>query len=648
MSQTQIGIDFGTSTTFLATREGRTGSPQLQPLGENTSWLPSVIAVVEKGYPEGRDKIQELEFGTASRQRVAVALSGRPEVALNVTVVATSEGSNEAISKVFVFDQDNWSSNQFLDLQEFSSDSNIEPELRTSVEIAEQTSETIEILLGDAAVAHNKPSEIIGSIKSHIYSEELQSAYSGSAVDLTKPEQVDDLITELFLHLRSVAESRDFNKFEKSEVFLSCPAVWEAKHRRRLVAIAQEAGLNCSVNHIIDEPIAAGVSWIWNEFIQTGVYPGGKTIVFDCGGGTLDIAILEVDNKKAKEPIISVLSSNGSYGNAGDNYDEAIFKRLEEQYPNLTTQEEKILLKQCAKRLKESLSYTDEATDFLGQEYNDPITLTQEELKECSLQLFEKSKNVILGAMRLAKVREPGFHFATVTGLSLIDLAKEYDQILFAGGMSQSPALQNYILEALGGRVEKVIDKGVDSSEESIVHGLTYAKDIIDTLNLDRPAISFFARYEDRDGNLINEDLLYEAFTPLFHPNDLAQQVFKPGKHYQLRAAEGLQNSPQAGQQYSVTIFCQSLEGTNMPLVQITEGENTTEDVSVKLRRKVGEKTDGSFKLNADGTLHLNGQTRMGFRVVRWPSAGSRLVATGSRVEVQNLSRFAEYPFEGH
>ena len=85
-----------------------------------------------------------------------------------------------------------------------------------------------------------------------------------------------------------------------------------------------------------------------------------------------------------------------------------------------------------------------------------------------------------------------------------------------------------------------------------------------------------------------------------------------------------------------------------MPLVQITEGGNIAEDVSVKLRRKVGEKTDGSFKLNADGTLYLNGQTRMGFRVVRWPSAGSRLVATGSRVEVRTLDRFAEYPFEGH
>jgi len=644
----QIGIDFGTSTTFLATREGRTGSPQLQPLGENTSWLPSVIAVVEKGHPKGRETLQESELGTASRQRVSVALDGRPEVALNVSVVVTSEGSSEATAKVFVFDKDNWNSNQFLDLQEFSSDTNIEPKLITSVEIAEQTSETIEILLGDEAVAHDNPSEIIRSIKSHIYSEELQSTYSGSAIDLTKPEQIDDLITELLSHLRSIAISRDFNKFEKSEVFLSCPAVWEARHRRRLVEIAQEAGLNCSVNNIIDEPIAAGVSWIWNEFIQTGVYPGGKTIVFDCGGGTLDIATLEVDNKKAKEPIISVLSSNGSYGNAGDDYDEAIYKRLEERYPNLTTKEEKILLKQCAKRLKESLSYTDEATDFLGQGYNDPITFTREELKECSLQLFEKSKNVILGAIRLAKVREPGFHFSRVTGLSLIDLAEEYDQILFAGGMSQSPALQTYILEALGGGVEKVIDRGVGSSEESIVHGLTYAKDILDTLNLDRPAISFFARYEDKDGNLINEDLLYEAFTPLFHPTDLAQQVLNPGKLYELRAAEGLQNSPQAGQEYNVTIFCQSLDGTNMPLVEITEDENSVEDVSVRLKRFLGGRPDGTFKLNADGTLILNGRTRMGFRVVRWPSAGNRVAGTKSRVEVKDLRRFDEYPSPGH
>ena len=402
-----------------------------------------------------------------------------------------------------------------------------------------------------------------------------------------------------------------------------------------------------SVSNIIDEPIAAGVSWIWNEFIQTGTYPGGKTIVFDCGGGTLDIAILEVDNTSAREPIISVLSSNGSYGNAGDDYDDEIFKRLEAQYNHLTTQEEKILLKQCAKRLKEALSSADEATDFLGQGYPDPIRFSQEDLKECSLHLFEASKNVILGAMRLAKVREVGFNFGKVMKLSFGDLSEEYDQILFAGGMSQSPALQQYILGALGAGVVKVIDRGVGSSEESIVHGLTYAKDILDTLNLDRPAISFFARYEDKNGNFINEDLLYEAFTPLFHHNDLAQQLFNIGKRYDLRAAEGLQYSPKAGQDYSVTIFCQSLDGINLPLVQRGEVGDAAKGVSVKLKRKVGGETDGSFKLNADGTLHVVGQTKMGFRVVRWPSIGSGMEVEKAMVVVEDLRRFGEYPFDG-
>ena len=50
---------------ILASREGRTGSPQLQPLGENTSWLPSVIAVVERGRPISTEIIQETENGTS-------------------------------------------------------------------------------------------------------------------------------------------------------------------------------------------------------------------------------------------------------------------------------------------------------------------------------------------------------------------------------------------------------------------------------------------------------------------------------------------------------------------------------------------------------------------------------------------------------
>ena len=141
--------------------------------------------------------------------------------------------------------------------------------------------------------------------------------------------------------------------------------------------------------------------------------------------------------------------------------------------------------------------------------------------------------------------------------------------------------------------------------------------------------------------------MLYEAFTPLFHHNDLAQQLFNIGKRYDLRAAEGLQYSPKAGQDYNVTIFCQSLDGINLPLVQRGEVGDAAKGVSVKLKRKVGGETDGYFKLNADGTLHVVGQTKMGFRVVRWPSIGSGMEVEKAMVVVEDLRRFGEYPFDG-
>ena len=150
---------------------------------------------------------------------------------------------------------------------------------------------------------------LVRSVKRSITNDEeviffLQLA-DGSVVEVAV-----DLVVKAILQ-RAIASTRksDPGFFDSAELRMGCPAMWLGPRRERFCRIAADAGLDLGVADLLDEPIAAGISWVWDAWQRAGEWPSGNVIVFDYGGGTLDVACLQVHG--AERPEITVLAAEG-------------------------------------------------------------------------------------------------------------------------------------------------------------------------------------------------------------------------------------------------------------------------------------------------------------------------------------------------
>ena len=137
---------------------------------------------------------------------------------------------------------------------------------------------------------------------------------------------------------------------------LGCPAMWTGGQRQRLLDLASQAGLPVTDHTLIDEPVAAGVAWVQRQrSLNRDV--AGKLLVFDMGGGTLDVALLDVVSEMGHDPEISVLSSWG-IDEAGDSLDDAIAAELERDLVDLGVDVEKVRRRAACSKRRGRLSCT--------------------------------------------------------------------------------------------------------------------------------------------------------------------------------------------------------------------------------------------------------------------------------------------------
>ena len=120
-------------------------------------------------------------------------------------------------------------------------------------------------------------------------------------------------------------------QFDFSEVRVGCPAEWDREQRIRLQGLLRDAGIDVPLADILDEPVAAAISWIDQR--QRSGAPSteemSRLVVFDYGGGTLDIAVCEI-TWKGHHPEITVLSCDG-VTDAGDRLDQALADHVMER-----------------------------------------------------------------------------------------------------------------------------------------------------------------------------------------------------------------------------------------------------------------------------------------------------------------------------
>lgn len=348
----------------------------------------------------------------------------------------------------------------------------------------------------------------------------------------------DDGISALLADLALKARSGGVELTEDT-TRLGCPAMWTGEQRMRLLDLAEQAGLPVSDHTLIDEPVAAGVAWVNRQAQLSGGSRtvAGKLLVFDMGGGTLDVALLDVHAEPGAVAEISVLSSWG-IDEAGDALDDAIARDLESSLAHSGVDVEDLRLRgdlvlDAARAAKMRLSTTLEtpvAVRLPGVEIPQ-VAYTREQLDVAFDDQLRRAERLVWAVLRGARVTHEEVQSPSdIRAIGAGDLVRDVDFVLLAGGMARIPAIARMIERIFPG-VDLHVDQ--ESADEAIVSGLgeTVA---YDRINLHRPPLDFVLEFDG--GGMRRRVPVYDAYSPFYPPHFAATRTVL---YHEWRAARG-------------------------------------------------------------------------------------------------------------
>lgn len=369
------------------------------------------------------------------------------------------------------------------------------------------------LLVAGEQVAQLDPSRVVRSIKSALT--EGRTVLSTPVGDIDARDGVRTILRTAIARALAIEPAL----FDDADVFLGCPALWTGRERRILIDVAHECGLDVDIANVIDEPVAAGLHWVNSEWLSGRERPVGHSLIFDAGGGTLDVAYLNVGGTDT--PSMTVLSAEGR-AESGDVLDRSILGHLREPFsdraddPTFTA-----LLSQAARGLKEQLSSRDLARLPVGAPYPDVVELDRATLEQIFESQLNRASRLVSSSVRggLLRIDQP-LDPAEIRGFPWFELADQVRHVALVGGMSQIPAVAAELSRLFPSSVVAVVDR----PQESVVRGLVYG-DRLEELNLPRPPIDFVAEFPDGSSTVI-----YEAYSPLYSHSDLMLGISPLGR----------------------------------------------------------------------------------------------------------------------
>lgn len=257
---------------------------------------------------------------------------------------------------------------------------------------------------------------------------------------IVTPEEVSAYI---LIKMKETAEAYLGEKV--TEAVITVPAYFNDSQRQSTKDAGRIAGLD--VKRIIPEPTAAALAYGLDK-----EKTDKKIAVFDLGGGTFDISILEIG-----EGVFEVLATNGDTHLGGDDYDNEILKWMLEtfkQEQGIDLRNDKMALQRlrdAAERAKMELSGT------LSTEINQPfITMDATGPKHLSLTLT-RAKLESLTAHLTERTRQPCLQALKDAGMNKEDIG----EVILVGGMTRMPSVQEMVKQIFG----KEGHKGVNPDE---------------------------------------------------------------------------------------------------------------------------------------------------------------------------------------
>ena len=231
--------------------------------------------------------------------------------------------------------------------------------------------------------------------------------------------------------LKQDAEEKTGEKI--TDAIITCPAYFDDSQRKATKIAGEIAGLN--VKRVINEPTAAALSYGLNK------KKGEQILIYDFGGGTFDVSILDVS-----EDTVKVIGTGGDTHLGGDDFDQKVMSWIIEEFKKdqgIDLSKDQLALqriKEAAEKAKIELSTTLEAEINLPFVTSDPsgpkhlyLKLTRAQLDNLAKDYIDKSIKVMRDVLKEAKLE-----------------SKDIEEIVLVGGQTRMPKIQEEIKNVFG------------------------------------------------------------------------------------------------------------------------------------------------------------------------------------------------------
>jgi molecular chaperone DnaK len=283
------------------------------------------------------------------------------------------------------------------------------------------------------------------------------------------PQEISAMILQ---KMKKTAE--DFLGHEVNEAVVTVPAYFNDAQRQATKEAGEIAGLN--VRRIINEPTAAALAYGLDK-----QHKDSKIAVFDLGGGTFDISILELG-----DGVFEVKSTNGDTHLGGDDFDKVVMDWLAEEFKKdeaIDLHKDPMSwqrLKEAAEKAKIELSSSQET------EINLPYITAVDGVPKHLVRKLSRAKFEQLSDKLVERTLEPCRKALKDAGLQTSDI----DEVILVGGSTRIPKIQEVVEKFFGKKPNKSVNPDEVVAIGAAIQGGVLTGDVKDVLLLDVTPLS--------------------------------------------------------------------------------------------------------------------------------------------------------------